>query len=155
MVQVKGQMSQSGSERRQSGGHAQCQRWEFIEWSTTVQCCLLDFSNHNQGPRLISWIHSDTRSKSVCRKLHKNVNLNQCVSDRKGNRMLPSWSRHTRIPDQDVVRWKPVGTSTCNWITSQTPQRLVPTVAWNTWINRWRLMRKVHDLLNLQILKTR
>lgn len=43
---------------------------------------------------------------------------------RRGNRTLPSWSRHTGIPNQDVVRWKPVGTGESNWITSQTPQRL-------------------------------
>lgn len=48
MVQVKGQMSQSGSERRQSSSHAWCQHWDFTEWSTTVHNC-------NQGSRLISW----------------------------------------------------------------------------------------------------
>lgn len=40
MAQVKGQMSQSGSERGQSSGHAQRLHWELIERSITVQSCL-------------------------------------------------------------------------------------------------------------------
>lgn len=43
------------------------------------------------------------------------------VSGRRGNRTLPSWSRHAGIPNQDAARWKSVGTSECNWITSRTP----------------------------------
>lgn len=36
-----GQRAKSGSERGQSSGHAQCQRWEFIECSITEQSSLI------------------------------------------------------------------------------------------------------------------
>lgn len=74
------------------------------------------------------------------------MNLNQ----RHGNRTLPSWGGHTRIPNQEVVRRKPVGNNKWSRTTSQTPQRLDGShCCLKHMDNRLRRMTKVHSLLHL------